>query len=333
MSVPVLTFFNNKGGVGKTSLVYHLAWMFSEMGKRVVAIDLDPQANLTSAFLPEDELEMLWDLDNKSPGADTIFQCVRPLTEVGDIRTPQTKRITSRLHLVPGDLALAGFEDFLSQEWPNSLGSGSLYRPFRVLSAFWQVAQLAAQQHSADLILADVGPNLGAINRSALIGSDHVVIPLAADLYSLQGLRNLGPTLRAWRSDWQKRVANWPTPEYSLPAGTMRPVGYIVQQHTERLSRPVKAYNKWAARIPSVYRTSILGTLSENIPLESDPYCLARLKHYRSLVPMAQEVRKPIFHLTSADGAIGSHSYAVSDARKDFMALAQRILGEIGLPV
>lgn len=333
MSTPVLTFFNNKGGVGKTSLVYHLAWMFSEMGKRIVAIDLDPQANLTSAFLPEDELEILWDLDGKNSGADTIFQCVRPLTQVGDIQAPLTKRISPRLHLVPGDLALAGFEDFLSQEWPNSLGSGSLYRPFRVLSAFWQVAQLAAQQHSADLILADVGPNLGAINRSALIGSDHVVIPLAADLYSLQGLRNLGPTLRGWRSDWQKRSDNWPKPEYSLPAGAMQPVGYVVQQHMERLSRPVRAYNKWAARIPSVYRTSILNVPEENMQLESDPHCLARLKHYRSLVSMAQEVRKPIFHLTSADGAIGSHSNAVSDARKDFQALAQSILGEIGLAV
>ncbi|MFY9270077.1 MAG: AAA family ATPase [Candidatus Manganitrophaceae bacterium] len=331
MSTPVLTFFNNKGGVGKTSLVYHLAWMFSEMNKRIVAIDLDPQANLTSAFLPEEELEILWDLDNKSSGADTIFQCVRPLTEVGDIHPPQTKRINSRLHLVPGDLALAGFEDFLSQEWPNSLGSSNLYRPFRVLSAFWQVAQLAAQQHSADLILADVGPNLGAINRSALIGSDHVVIPLAADLYSLQGLRNLGPTLRVWRSDWEKRVANWTAPTYALPVGAMQPAGYVVQQHIERLSRPVKAYNKWAARIPSIYRTSILGTQAENIPLESDPHCLARLKHYRSLVPMAQEVRKPIFHLTVADGAIGSHSYAVADARKDFTALAQTILGRTGL--
>jgi len=330
VSIPVLTFFNNKGGVGKTSLVYHLAWMFSEMGKRVVAIDLDPQDNLTSAFLPEDELEMLWDIDNKSPDADTVFQCVRPLTEVGDIRTPQTKCINSRLHLVPGDLALAGFEDFLSQEWPKSMDSGVLYRPFRVLSAFWQVAQLAAQQHSADLILADVGPNLGAINRSALIGSDHVVIPLAADLYSLQGLRNLGPTLRGWRSDWQKRVDNWTKPEYSLPAGAMLPVGYVVQQHTERLSRPVKAYNKWAERIPSVYRTSILGTAPENVSLDTDPRCLARLKHYRSLVPMAQEVRKPIFHLTSADGAIGSHSYAVTDARQDFMTLAQTILNRIG---
>lgn len=332
MSVPVLTFFNNKGGVGKTSLVYHLSWMFSTMGKRIVAIDLDPQANLTSAFLTEEKLETLWDVDSLVGNSDTIYQCVRPLTEVGDILSPSTKQITSRLFLVPGDLGLAGFEDFLSQEWPNSLGSGTLYRPFRILTAFWQVAQLAAKQHKADLILADVGPNLGAINRSALIGSDHVVIPLAADLFSLQGLRNLGPTLKAWRSDWQKRVVNWPTPAFDLPAGSMEPVGYIVQQHTERLSRPVKAYDKWAARIPSVYRSSVLGVPGRNVAPESDKHCLARLKHYRSLVPMAQEARKPIFQLTAADGAIGSHSYAVAEAAQHFRALAENILDLIGVP-
>ena len=333
MSIPVLTFFNNKGGVGKTSLVYHLAWMFSEMGKRIVAIDLDPQANLTSAFLPEDQLESLWDNDSPVQTGRTIYQCVNPLMEVGDIRPPEVKQINARLSLVPGDLGLAGFEDFLSQEWPNSLGSGKLYRPFRILSAFWQVSQLAAKAQNADLILADVGPNLGAINRSALIGSDHVVIPLAADLFSLQGLRNLGPTLRSWRSDWKKRVDNWSNPEFGLPAGLMQPAGYIVQQHTERLSRPVKAYDKWAARIPSVYRSSVLDVSPENVKPEADAFCLARLKHYRSLVPMAQEVRKPIFQLTSADGAIGSHSNAVTEARTHFDALAKTILGRIGMTV
>jgi cellulose biosynthesis protein BcsQ len=59
MTAPVLTFFNNKGGVGKTSLIYHLAWMFSSLGKRVVAVDLDPQANLTAAFLDEETIEDL----------------------------------------------------------------------------------------------------------------------------------------------------------------------------------------------------------------------------------------------------------------------------------
>lgn len=332
MSVPVLTFFNNKGGVGKTSLVFHLAWMLSEMGKRVVAIDLDPQANLTSAFLSEDDLEILWDPDNTTQRNSTIFQCVRPLTEVGDILPPQTQRINPRLHLVPGDLGLAGFEDFLSQEWPNALGSGSLYRPFRILSSFWQVAQMAAQQHSADIILADVGPNLGAINRSALIATDYVVIPLAADLFSLQGLRNLGPTLQGWRADWNKRLDNWTTPAFALPAGSMQPSGYILMQHSERLSRPVKAYKKWADRIPSTYRQSVLQKSATQNVLPNDGDCLAKLKHYRSLVPMAQEVRKPIFQLTPADGAIGSHSAAVRDSWSDFKALAVAILDRIDLP-
>ena len=331
MSVPVLTFFNNKGGVGKTSLVFHLAWKFSEMGKRVVAIDLDPQANLTSAFLAEDILEDLWNPDDTSQRNTTIYQCVRPLTEVGDILPPQTQTVSPRLFLVPGDLGLAGFEDFLSQEWPNALGSGSRYRPFRVLTSFWQVAQLAATQHSADIILADVGPNLGAINRSALIGTDHVVIPLAADLFSLQGLRNLGPTLRGWRADWSKRVENWHAPAFALPSGAMQPLGYILMQHSERLSRPAKAYKKWADRIPGTYQRSVLNDLVAPTNPSADSNCLAQLKHYRSLVPMAQEVRKPIFQLSTADGAIGSHSYAVRDAGVDFKILAEAILDRISV--
>ena len=52
--VKAIAFFNNKGGVGKTTLVYHLAWMYSELGFSVVAADLDPQANLSAIFLSED---------------------------------------------------------------------------------------------------------------------------------------------------------------------------------------------------------------------------------------------------------------------------------------
>jgi len=327
MSVPVITFFNNKGGVGKTSLVFHLAWMFAEMGKRVVAIDLDPQANLTSAFLDEDVLEALWDDGGARQSGGTIYGCIQPLTKVGDILSPVTQTIRPGLHLVPGDLALAGFEDQLSRAWTDAMGSdqNQLYRPFRLLTAFWQVAQMAATQHDADLILADVGPNLGAINRSALIASDHVVIPMAADLFSLQGLRNLGPTLRSWRGDWRKRLSNWESRDFDLPLGGMHPVGYILMQHMERLSRPVKAYKNWVDRIPATYLESVLGQVGSPAAKVKTDHCLGQLRHYRSLIPMAQELRKPIFHLTSADGAIGSHSQAVRDAGTDFNVLANQI--------
>lgn len=328
MSVPVLTFFNNKGGVGKTSLAYHLAYMFGELGRSVLAADLDPQANLTAAFLDDDRLVELLE-DSESPS--TIFRCVRPLLQMGDIQPAKPVRISSRLHLLPGDLALSGFEDQLSEQWPKSMDDRNLDRPFRVLTAFWQVVQRAATTVEADLILVDVGPHLGAINRSALIASDFVLIPLGADLYSLAGLRNLGPTLREWRKSWKKRLDNWEHPAFDLPQGNMEPVGYVAQQHVVRLSRPIKAYDRWLSKIPLEYRRSVLGEKDVKSAPEigKDPYCLAMLKHYRSLVPLAQEARKPMFALKPADGAIGSHAAAAQEAFGDFCVLAKKILKRI----
>lgn len=332
MTTPVLTFFNNKGGVGKTSLVYHLAWMLSQTGHRVLACDLDPQANLTAAFLDEERLERLWE-GNVGEAGRTIFQCVEPLLRVGDLLRPSLQEISPTLHLIPGDLALSGFEDTLSGEWPNALGSSNLYRPFRILTSFWTVMQTGAEETDATVALADVGPNLGAINRSALIATDHVVVPLGADLFSLQGLRNLGPTLRRWRTEWGKRLDNWPSPDFPLPASNMQPLGYIVQQHGVRLSRPVKAYDKWVNRMPEEYARSLRGDGKGPFPASppEDGHRLATVKHYRSLVPMGQENRKPIFDLTPADGAIGSHAAAVQDARRDFKRLAELIVERAGL--
>jgi chromosome partitioning protein len=323
MSVPVLTFFNNKGGVGKTSLVYHLAWMFSEFGHTVVTVDLDAQANLTAAYLDEDNLENLWEL---RAGPTTIYRAIEPLTQVGDLGNPIVEKVTQGLYLVPGDVALASFEDTLSAAWPDSMGDTNLYRHFRILTAFWQVAQMAAKQVTADIILVDVGPNLGAINRSALIASDYVAIPLGADLFSLQGLKNLGPTLYSWRNLWKKRLGNYSNPNFELPQGKMLPLGYIVQQHSVRLSRPVKAYDKWINRMPTVYHDAVLKDSTIAATPSQDPACLATLKHYRSLIPMGQEARKPIFHLTPADGAIGSHAQAVKEAYIDFKFLAEKLL-------
>ncbi|MBI4384256.1 MAG: AAA family ATPase [Nitrospinae bacterium] len=329
MSVPVLTFFNNKGGVGKTSLVYHLSWMFSEIGFTVLAVDLDAQANLTAAYLDEDQLERLW---NESSDSTTIYRAIEPLTQVGDLKEPHLVEVAPQLHIVPGDVALASFEDTLSEAWPASMADSNLYRPFRILSAFWQVAQKGAERVGADIILVDVGPNLGAINRSALIASDYVAIPLGADLFSLQGLKNLGPTLRSWRGSWKKRLDNWKPPDFELPRGKMSPIGYIVQQHSVRLSRPVKAYDKWINRMPGVYHDSVLqnSTNAAATPQE-DSECLATLRHYRSLIPMGQEARKPIFHLTPADGAIGSHAQAVKESYDDLKRLAERLLEKIGI--
>ena len=92
---PVLTFFNNKGGVGKTSLVYHAAWMLSELDHTVLVVDLDPQANLTAAFLDEDTLAGIWS-DRASSTGHTIHQCVAPLAQVGDVKDPRAAAALGR---------------------------------------------------------------------------------------------------------------------------------------------------------------------------------------------------------------------------------------------
>ncbi len=328
MSCPVIAFFNNKGGVGKTSLVYHVAWMLADLGYRVVAVDLDPQGNLSAAFLDEDRLEQLWP-ENQHPA--TIFGAIRPLKDgVGDVVDPLLESINDQLALIPGDMQLSEFEDDLSQVWPKCLDADP--RSFRVVSAFWRVMQKGAQQHNADVLLVDLGPNLGAINRAALIASDTVVIPLGPDLFSLQGLRNLGPKLRSWRDGWTSRVAKNSDPDLELPSGQMKPLGYIVMQHSVRRDRPVKSYDKWIARIPGTYRSFVLDeTAKDALSVAEDPHCFALLRHYRSLMPMAQEARKPMFYLKPADGALGAHTSAVKGAYADFRTLASDIADRAGV--
>ena len=186
---------------------------------------------------------------------------------------------------------------------------------------------MAAQESNADLVLMDVGPNLGAINRAALIAANYVMIPLAPDLFSLQGLNNLGPALRRWRGDWRKRLDAAPDPKLSLPPGDIRPLGYVVLQHGVRTSRPVKAYQRWIDRIPETYRTAVLGEsgVENPPPALSDPYCLAMLKHYRSLMPLAMEGANRCFTSHPQTAQSGPHVAAVRDCFNDFSLLAQKV--------
>lgn len=322
---PHIAFFNNKGGVGKTSLVYHCAYMFAEQGLRVLVADLDPQSNLSIMALDEAQLEALWP-DDEHPL--TLYGAVAPLFDgTGDVQSAHIELLTLNLGLLVGDLALSRIEDDLSTEWPRCLEGRE--RAFRVTTAFWRVIDDAARRHHADIVLLDVGPNLGAINRAALVASSHVVMPVAPDLFSLQGLKNLGPTLRKWRATWAAALIQAPQALGSLPQGAMRPVGYVLMQHAERLGRPTKAYAKWQKRLPIAYQQSVLGELSH--PDQDSEHQIQRIKHYRSLMPMAMEMRKPMFSLSSADGAIGAHQTNVQQCYGDFSALTQAIAARIGL--
>ncbi len=292
----VVALFNNKGGVGKTTSAYHLAHMSARLGLPTLAVDLDPQANLSSAFFDEERLEDLWETDEPTTVTDGVNPLLRGL---GDIVVPPTQEIAEGLHVLPGDLGLSSFEDNLSGMWPRGYDGDEA--ALRTTTAFHRIVQGCAAKVGAEIAFVDVGPNLGAINRAALLTADHILIPLAADLFSLQGLRNVGPVIRGWRTSWQENVLpKFAGLDLDAPKGSMEPMGYVVLQHAVRLDRPVKAYDRWLTRIPEEFARAVLGEEHEADSATADPHCLATLRNYRSLMPLAQDARKPMFDLPTA---------------------------------
>lgn len=325
-----IAFFNNKGGVGKTSLVYHLACMLATEGLRILAIDLDPQASLTGMFVDDDRLE-----DIANGAAVTISGSVEPILEgTEEIREPDIEEVAVNLGdvgLVLGDLSLSKFEDTLADAWRTSESEGA---NLRVTTAFGRIVRNAAERFKADLTLIDLGPSLGSINRAALIAADHIVIPLAPDSFSLQGLRNLGPVLQRWGHEWKLQAERHSLPPFGIGSEIARPLGYVVVQHAMRFDRPVKAYAEQIANIPVWYGRWLLEPPSERTtdPRE-DPNCLGLLKHYASLMPLAREARKPMFALRVADGALGAQQAAVAQCRDDFQRLAERLQASVARAV
>lgn len=181
-----VALFNDKSDVGKTTLAYHLAHMMSRLGVRVLAVDLDPQANLTAHFLGEAELEGLW--EGEEEGRQTVAGAVQPIVEgIGDISLIPPLPVAENLYLLPGDLALSRFEERLAQAWPSTL-AGSDNAAVRATTAFHRLVRAATEVAQAEVVLVDVGPNLGALNRSALLLADHVIVPLGADLFSAKAV-------------------------------------------------------------------------------------------------------------------------------------------------
>jgi chromosome partitioning protein len=316
-----IIFFNNKGGVGKTTTVYHVAWMLSELGVKTIAIDLDPQSNLTSMFLTPDRLEEVY--ENNLP--ITILDSINPVVSGDPYQPVHIENITDNLGLILGNLSLSVFEDKLSDAWLKSLGGDSY--SFRLTSIFNTIFNEASNKFNAEILLIDVGPNLGAINRAVTISSDYIIMPVASDLFSLQGIKNLGQTLRKWKKDWKQRLDQKPEKvSFEIPSNEAKPIGYIVMQYSAKESRPVKSYLRWANRIPSVFSEFVLENLSKINNAEDDNNCIALLKHYRSLAPMSMESHKPIFLLKPANGAIGAHVYAVQKSYEEFETLTKSIL-------
>ena len=262
--------------------------------------------------------------------ARTVASCLDPVRRgIGAVRAPALTPIDDGLWLLPGHLTLSRFEQTLAEEWGKIFATDN-ERALLVTTALSTLTEHAANAvpGGADLVLVDAGPSLGALNRAALLACDAVLIPLAPDLFSLQGLKNVGPTLRTWRADWSTARSRSPL---ASTGHLFEPIGYIVQQHLARVDRMPPGHERWASRIPSVYREYVLGQEGEAPDLEHDPACVALVKHFASLVPLAQQARKPMFDLKKADGIGGGQIQSVAQCRAAFEAIVHELVRRLNI--
>lgn len=319
-----LAFFNNKGGVGKTTLVCNLAhYLATVEKKKVLVVDLDPQCNTTQLILsPEVCADLYWNhsggyLNGEPTGEHTtIYDAVRPLEEgdatVGQIKPSAGDNNRFGIDLIPGHPRMSVFEDLLGQ-WFRDATSGDIAGLRKTL---WLGNVIAAVADAYDIVIFDVGPSLGSLNRSVLAASDYFVTPMGADIFSVVALRNIS----GWMAHWHELFAQGvQLCEKNNPGAASRfniPVslpimngfaGYTVQQYStvsvrgER--RATVAYDQIINQIPEQVVEHMQGLA---IPgLTPSDLSLGDVPNLRSLVPLAQSANAPLAMLTSKDGLAG----------------------------
>lgn len=326
----VVAIFNGVGGAREADLALHLSWMWRELGLRVLVVDLDLRADLSAAMLPSDGEDRPHAGEQRGL-ADVLGELVRgaPL----DLRAPLVEVDRRGLSLLRGDPALGALEERLAMAWHAVREAVPEAHAIRAVTAIDRLVNACAAGCEADVAVLYLGSGLGALNHAGLIASDHVLVPLAEDQRSLRVLESLGPALRAWREGWRelrgRSVASAAGP---LPGGAMAPAGYVVLSQGSGMNLP--SWSIWSGEVARAYRLEVLGVQPNAAQLaEGDEALLARVRDYVGLTVLAADAHKPIFKLTAADGAIGSHGAAVTRAWREFRQLALNLAARCGLEI
>lgn len=322
--------FNNKGGVGKTTLLTNLAAHLSLVhGKSILIIDADPQCNATQSLFPEERVESFY-----QSNTFTIQDVIKPLSRgtgfAQEVKTARSDHFG--LDVLLGDPDLGLTEDLLATDWVQ--GTAGDVRGLRTTLLF---SQLLQRFTAYDFVFFDMGPSLGSINRAVLLSSDYFITPMSLDIFSLKAIENIAKSLNAWTSRYERGLENVESPSEELevenPEWTLQFAGYVTQQYTFKRSaegemRPVKAFERIMNKVPDVVHKN-LAKYAVSTEAAEDLH-LGSIPTLHSLVPLSQTSRKPIFQLQASDGVVGAHFSKVRDFDRIISGVSDRLLRNLG---
>ncbi len=317
-----ICFFNNKGGVGKTTLVANLAAQLAHHSeKKILVVDADPQCNLTQYLLSDDSFYNKYAADEP---ASTIYDVILPLSiGKGYSKNLPIQHVESfGVDLISGDPRLALKEDWLAQDWRDAKAGGT--RGLRTTFIFTELISRASPSY--DFIFFDMGPSLGAINRSILLSVDFFIVPMAIDIFSIWAIKNIGQAVSAWSKELENGIKMSEDPaEVAGLAGKRREIaflGYVTQQHKEKRegekTRVVQAYDDIRSKLPEAVQQQ----LHSLFPSRNFNPHLGDIKHLGSLAPKSQTTHAPMISVV----AKGSYTTTRKLAREIYSNLSARFL-------
>lgn len=313
-------FFNNKGGVGKTTLVANLAAELALNSHcKILVVDADPQCNLTQYVLSDADFASIY---GNLAATGTIYDVIHPLS-IGkgySAKLPIRKTDNFGFDVIIGDPRLALKEDLLAQDWRDAKAGGT--RGLRTTFLFYDLIARASKNY--DLIFFDMGPSLGAINRSILLAADYFVMPVSIDIFSLWAIRNIGSALSVWENELTNgiRLAEDPSelPKNRVAGQKLGFLGYVTQQHKEKsenkVSRVVEAYNAIRLKLPD----AVSSGLKSYFPSPKFNPHLGDIKHLASLAPKSQTLHTPMITVILK----GSYTVTRKQARTIYEGIASR---------
>lgn len=323
-----IALFNNKGGVGKTTLTVNVARAFGQLGYKTLIVDADPQCNSTAFYLPEEEVDRLLDDSIDPEEGGTIWSGIaKHVRGRGEVRAVSVYEVDENTMLLPGDVLLGAFEDRLSAAWKDSFSKDPT--SIDLMSAIHRCVSLTAKAQAADIILYDVGPSVGSLNRALLLGCDYFSVPVGCDLFSLRALGTLGQSLQKWIVEWDTvRTLAKDVDDVTLLSGTPRFAGYITQHFNIYRGRSSSAFEEWEKKIaPRIVKNVVepMQKISTDFIPTFKHNKLGAVPAFHSLAPLSQKLGIPIGGLRGHSDVNNGYTVKIDEADAIFLVIAKEL--------